>query len=384
MEHRNEDSPEDKELKIAFINGVNTAFGGSGANANRAWFTSLDRVAEAFTVIDTVPHFGLRTKGHLLKLLLALYFLPGTLFRASRVPAAEFFYKLSPLLALKLWRRLSQARPDVVIWSHHSMFIYSLLTPFSKRIFLVQDLLYIRARSLGYSRRVCRWVFGLERAFYGRASSLLVVSEGEYKILRRFVARPTALISLLDDRILAVATSEPEVKGVALISDWRRSENLHGVIQFLGSRAAVAASPDALPHIAVYGLGIDNLQMELERSGLAARCVFEYRGVYGHLREVGESTFLVPIYQGAGIKLKVLEAFANGRFVLGTKAAFAGLRPARLCGICGLVDDPSDIVACEPQGPRVREAFAKYYLRRFEDIGHAVLRLTMSRNTSGV
>jgi hypothetical protein len=300
------------------------------------------------------------------------------------LPAAELFYKLSPLLALKFWWRLSQARSDVVIWSHHSMFIYSLLTPFSRRVFLVQDLLYVRARSLGYSRRVCKWVFGLECAFYGRASCLMVLSESECKILRRFVSRPTTLISCLDARVFAEATSEPEVKGVALISDWRRSENLHGVIQFLSGRGAVAAAPDAPPHIAVYGLGIDNLQMELERSGLAARCVFEYRGVYVHLGEVGESTFLVPIYQGAGIKLKVLEAFANGRYVLGTKAAFAGLRPARLCGICGLVEQPSDISASEPQGPRVRETFAKYYLERFEDIGQAVLRLPVSRSTSAV
>jgi hypothetical protein len=384
VEHLVEDSPEDNAVKIAFINGVNTAFGGSGANANRTWLASLERIADAFTVIDTVPRFGLRTKGRLLKLLLALYFLPGTLFRASRVPVAEFFYKLSPILALKLWWRLSQARPDVVIWSHHSMFIYSLLTPFSRRVFLVQDLLYIRARSFGYSRRVCKWVFGLECAFYGRASSLMVLSESEYKILGRFVSRSTALISCLDSRVFAGATSEPEVKGVALISDWRRSENLHGVVQFLNGSGAVAVSPYAPPHIAVYGLGIDNLQMELERSGLAERCVFEYRGVYGHLGEVRESTFLVPIYQGAGIKLKVLEAFANGRYVLGTKAAFAGLRPTRLCGICALVEQPSDISASEPQGQRVREAFAKYYLRRFEDIGQVVLRLPVSRSASAV
>lgn len=384
MEHLDEDSHKDKVLKITFINGVNTAFGGSGANANRTWLASLERIAEAFTVIDTVPRFGLRTKGRLLKLLLALYFLPGTLFRASRVPAAELFYKLSPLLALKLWWRLAQARPDVVIWSHHSMFIYSLLTPFSRRVFLVQDLLYIRARSLGYSRQVCRWVFGLECTLYGRASSLMILSESECRILRRFVSRPTALISCLDARVFAGATSEPDVKGVALISDWRRSENLHGVVHFLSSSGAVAASPGAPPHIAVYGLGIDNLQMELERSGFAARCVFEYRGVYGHLGEVRESTFLVPIYQGAGIKLKVLEAFANGRYVLGTKAAFAGLRPARLFGICRLVEQPSDISASEPQGPRVREAFANYYSRRFEDIGEVVLRLPVSRSTGTV
>lgn len=376
---------EDKEMKIAFINGVNTAFGGSGANANRTWFASLDRVADVLTVIDTVPNCRLRTKGPLLKLLLALYFLPGTLFRVSRVPAAEFFYKLSPLLALKLWRSLSQARPDVVIWSHHSIFIYSLLTPFSRRVLLIQDLLYIRARSLGYSRQVCKWVFRLECALYGRASSLMVLSENEYNILKRFVSPPTSLISCLDYRAFAGATSKPEVKGVALISDWRRSENIHGAIQFFGTRAAVAASPNALPRIAVYGLGIENLQMELERSGLATRCVFEYRGVYGQLEEVRESTFLVPIYQGAGIKLKVLEAFANGRHVLGTKAAFAGLRPGRgLLGICGLVEELSDIVISEPQGAWVREVFAKYYLGRFEDIGQAVLRLHVSQSTSAV
>jgi hypothetical protein len=48
-------------------------------------------------------------------------------------------------------------------------------------------------------------------------------------------------------------------------------------------------------------------------------------GVFNELTDIKEGYFFVPIYQGAGIKRKTLEALCAGRMVVGTKAAFIGL-----------------------------------------------------------
>ena len=43
------------------------------------------------------------------------------------------------------------------------------------------------------------------------------------------------------------------------------------------------------------------------------------------MTDIAEGYFFVPIYQGAGIKRKTLEALSAGRMVVGTSAAFIGL-----------------------------------------------------------
>ena len=50
----------------------------------------------------------------------------------------------------------------------------------------------------------------------------------------------------------------------------------------------------------------------------------------------------MPIYQGAGIKLKTIEALASKRFVLGTKAAFIGLHPWIISKVIKITDSLND------------------------------------------
>ncbi len=362
------EAADERRPDVLFVNGVNSAFGGSGANANRNWLASISRIARNVTVIDSVPTFRFKRMGYPLKAILAVYFMPGTMFRFSRFPGLELFHKLSPICAVRLWMTAWKARPDLIVFSGQNMFVYSLLFPKRKRIFLIQDLLYIRAKSLAFPRTLCRLLFLLECALYRRAAKLTVLSEGERRLLARFVDGSISLISCLDSEVEVDPGVDGGTGAVALISDWRRPENRHGVVAFLSGAPPVAASVDVPPFV-LYGLGIESLRDVIMKSGLDGRYRFVYRGVYGALSDVHEDLFLVPIYHGAGIKMKVLEALNAGRYVVGTPGAFLGLKRHRLADVSRVVRSPEDIMPIGTDRHLVQDRFREYYFRRFEQLG---------------
>ncbi len=359
---------DERRPDVLFVNGVNSAFGGSGANANRNWLASIRRVARCVTVFDSVPTFGVKRMGYPLKAILAVYFMPGTVFRFSRFPGLELLHKLSPICAVRLWMTVRKARPDLMVFSGQNVFLYSLLFPKAKRVFLIQDLLYIRAKSLAFPRVLCKLLFQVERALYRRAAKLTVLSQGERRILARFVDASISLVSCLDVEV-AVDTGVTGGGGaVALISDWRRPENRHGVVAFFSGGPAGAACANVPPFV-IYGLGIESLREVIVKSGLDGRYRFVYHGAYGALSDVREDVFLVPIYHGAGIKMKVIEALNAGRYVVGTPGAFLGLKRHRLGDVSRVVCNPEDIAAFEADRRMVQDRFRGYYFGCFQQLG---------------
>ncbi len=365
------DAADVRRPDVLFVNGVNSAFGGSGANANRNWLASIRRMARRVTVFDSVPTFGFKRMGYPLKAILAVYFMPGTIFRFSRFPGLELLHKLSPICAVRLWMAARKAQPDLIVFSGQNALLYSFIFPKAKRVFLIQDLLYIRAKSLAFPRVLCRLLFHVERALYRRAAKLTVLSEGERRILARFVDASISLISCLDVEVKVETGVTGGAGEVALISDWRRPENRHGVIAFFSGDSAGTACSDVPPFV-IYGLGIESLREVIVKSGLDGRYRFVYRGVYGALSDVREDIFLVPIYHGAGIKMKVIEALNAGRYVVGTPGAFLGLKRHRLVDVSRVVRNPEEIANFEADRRVVQDRFRRYYFRNFQQLGDAL------------
>jgi hypothetical protein len=366
---------------VLFVNGINTVFGGSGRGTLQVWCRSLRAHTSDLRLLSAVPHFGFKKKGFALKALLGLYFLPGTFFRLSRFPFFEFFYKLSPLLLLRIRREAGRFRPEVVILSQHTMFLYSFLFERSRRHFLIHDLLYIRARSLGYSRALCKALFKFEVLLYRNAAHLMVLSEQERRVLKRFSPLPISLISCIDRESPASLIQRswerveaPESQAIAIVSDWRRPENRHGVIEFF-SASKLHPSVDGPREFVIYGLGAEQLRDAIGQSEVGESYFFKFLGPYLSISEIAEEIFLVPIYQGSGIKTKVLEAFLAGRFVIGTRGAFLGLKMARMKDICSKVSGPHQIRVHHVLPRRVVDLFSSYYFSEYSDLGSTLAAL---------
>lgn len=358
--------------EILIVNGINTSKGGSGSHLLSTWTNSLDKHGKKYCVFNTVPIFPKFSSAYFKKIILALYFMPGTFLRVFRLPLFELFYKISPFLIWNFVSIVRMRKPAHVLFSHHAVFFLSCFWKREKTHYIIHDLLYRRARSLGFNRRISKFVFWVECHIYRRAASLLCLSFQERRILSCFGFNRLQLISSYQ---LDGANYPPETYdsgSVALVSDWRRHENIHGLAAFFDrpceKHEEVAG---ILPVFKVYGFESASACGVLENLPEAtSKLIVEDRGFYRNHSEIFEGIFLVPIYQGAGIKIKVLEAFRNRRYVLGTRGAFEGLPRRWLIDVSAVMASLNDL----PQGvvevnPDAFDEFEVRYQANFKELG---------------
>jgi hypothetical protein len=318
--------------QLILVNGVNVHFGGSGKDSLSFWTKSFLKKNIMYDLHNTVPIFFFKKNSIYYKVALFLYFLPGSFFRILPTVFFEFFYKISLISIFKAFLLFKKKPEQKIIFSHHSVFYLSFFVKKYRRIFLIHDLLFIRSWSFLKIKKLKKIIFKFEIWFYKRAELLLVLSYQEKRILSKFLPQRLILISSVDlgppdnsifKKIDMENNSESSV--YAVVSDWRRKENRHGILNFLNQN-------DCLTYIGapvtfkIYGYNSSNLCRSLGFiSNPKIRII--NMGEFSSFQSIECRYFFIPIYQGAGIKLKTLEAFRNCRYVIGTKEAFLGFPP---------------------------------------------------------
>lgn len=357
---------------ILIVNGINTGKGGSGAHLLDTWVRSMDRHGRKHCTLDTVLAWPGSNGAVLRAGLLALYFLPGTLLRVFRLPLFELAYKVSPFLLWKFLRAVTKHAPEHVLFSHHAVFYLSLFFSRERSHFIVHDLLYRRSRSLGYGRRLSKFVFWAECRLYMRAASLVCLSCHEERILRRFGFRRLQLLSSYASESAISPPASYDFRHLALVSDWRRPENVHGAKTFFQQTPSTCeATEGAMIYCSIYGFESDAVGgMLAGHPGAASKFNLESKGFYKDHSLIPEGVFLIPIYQGAGIKIKLLEALRHRRFVLGTPGAFEGLPRCWLEGVATMVNSIDDLTRLKVEvDPLAFARFEERYTERFRELG---------------
>ncbi len=357
---------------ILIVNGVNTGKGGSGAHSLSTWLRSLDRFGKMYHTLDTIPAWP-RIRGDVLRAsLMAFYFLPGTLLRVFRLPLFELIYKTSPILLWKFLRAVRCYRPKHVIFSHHAIFYLSFFIRREGAHFIIQDLLYRRSRSLGFSRRLSKLVFMAECVLYRRAASLLCLSYQEERILRRFGLERIQMLSCFATDSQINPPANYDLRNIAIVSDWRRRENIHGLRTFFQQAPSIKTeAEDGLIDCKIYGFNSEGAGGML--SGLPGACTkfnADVRGFFKDHSDIPEGIFLIPIYQGAGIKLKLLDALKHRRYVFGTPGAFEGLPRHWLTEVSTVVRSLDDLAKVKIEVDS--QSFARFeqkYSERFRELG---------------
>lgn len=309
---------------LLFVNGVNTHYGGSVKGAINVWKKSLNDENITHSFFDVVPNLKFKNKNYLYLCLLAIYFFPGTFFRIFNLPIFEFLYKVSPFLIFSFLSVKRKFKSSKIIFSHHSIFFLAIFSNKRQRIFLIQDLLYIRAKSRGASKRIQRIYFSIELFIYKYSSVLFVISYHEQRILKRFLDSEINLISSWSTYSMV---NEPRYfpSKVAVISDWRRPENIHGALKYFNEGTNSLRFKEIA--FKFYGFESNVIMKQIKSINRNSNISILDGGTFTDLSNIEEGFFFVPIYQGAGIKLKTIEGIALNRVVIGTKAAFIGLPP---------------------------------------------------------
>jgi polysaccharide biosynthesis protein PslH len=182
-----------------------------------------------------------------------------------------------------------------------------------------------RALTPGWARAWGRWqaMRALERRLLPRADAVLCVSDDDARLLAGRAARVLVVPNGVDDDLFGVDPGLPQDERVLFFGRLDYAPNAHGLERMLREvwPGVAAARPGAVLRIAGAGPAA-----RLEAAARRAKRV-EVLGFVPDLRAELERArvIAVPVWQGGGTRLKVLEGLAAARPVVGTTLGVAGI-----------------------------------------------------------
>lgn len=322
--------------RILFINGIRSDISSGGNTATQTLLRSLRTRCLVKEVIfapnlsrESMPIFTLKT-------------LPAGLFiawhRFSRDIWLEFFSRFSPWLLIRLVWNYWNYQPKILIFNHHSTFIFAYIFLLRKRILIWHDIPSVKAGRHSLRTRLDKYIcIIMERSFLKMNINSWVISVTEYKFLKKFYKCSPKIFPALDHKP-SLRTHKIKDNHWLMIGNWDRNENRSGATEFYLSYA------DLVKHIEISNQG----SFTIAGNGSSTFLNYLYQihphvkklkikalDRYGNLIEFNELALIAPIREGAGIKLKTLEAWSSNIPVIGTQQAFSGL-PMHLWELGGI------------------------------------------------
>lgn len=249
----------------------------------------------------------------------------------------EFFSRFSPWLLFLLIFKYYSFRPDIMIFNHHCTFIFSKFF-FINKILIWHDVPNLKFINLNIRKskdRIICIIF--ERFFLKGVSQSWVLSFTEHKFIKRFYKTKSLIFSAID--------YEPNFRKAKIINNawllvgnWNRTENCNGATNFFLSYLQLGNTVnfDFNSKFTIAGTGASSFLEKLIQLNHNFQAInIQALDSYGSLSEFNHSALLAPINEGAGIKLKTLEAWSCDMPVVGTAQAFSGL-PSKIWKLGGI------------------------------------------------
>jgi glycosyltransferase involved in cell wall biosynthesis len=219
----------------------------------------------------------------------------------------------------------------------------------------LQSLAYFnRYRSLsGVSRQkfkaLISWMrmLNYEEKMLRRFSGVVVLTRPEREFLERYVPEvrvyehPTGV----DSEFFCCGPERPYADSLVFVGNFRHAPNLSGIIWFLKQAWPKIRRRYSSARLSIVGANPPSALQELDgQNGVTVTGWVD--DVRPFLRRA--AVFVAPIFDGVGLRGKVLEAWAMERPVVGTRLAFEGLT-SKDGTICFMADDAETFAAraCE-------------------------------------
>jgi hypothetical protein len=248
----------------------------------------------------------------------------------SYLYTALFFF-LFPLYTRRLSLRViyflikNQYRYKYIFLDYAQVFIYSLFIKNKNKIILnVQDvnmLKYHRA----YKKKpllffIKSQLIYTEAFFFKKANFINVVSLKDKKLIKYFYKKDAVAVLPKDIFLkdLCCDNINTNYDQFLFIGAWNRHENTDGLVWFIKE---VHPLLDKKYSFVIAGSNLpDHVKQNLPANFFAAGFVEDLDNLIKQ-----SSAVISPLFLGAGIKFKVLDAFANGCRVIGTPVAFESI-----------------------------------------------------------
>lgn len=311
--------------RVLFVNGIRSDIP-SGGN------TATETLLRYLTMRCTVEVFSISPDRDLeSKIVFAIKSFPAGLlvafYRFWRRRWLEFFARFSPWLLVSMLFKYFFYKPDVLIFNHHCTFLFSYFF-LSKKILVWHDVPSTKVSKGGDRHLLDRYLCThLEHSFLERATQSWILSFTEQKFLRRFYAHKSCIFPALDSSP-NLPRKNIERNSWLLVGNWSRIENCSGAIEFFLAYVQLvgAVNDDLRGKFTIAGSGASNFLKNLLHLNSDLHILdINALNHFDNLSQFSQLALLAPIKDGAGIKLKTLEAWSCNIPVIGTAQAFSGL-----------------------------------------------------------
>lgn len=275
---------------------------------------------------------------------------------------APFFYPVfTGRISMRVLKQLcrDKNKSSLIILNFSQVFLYSFFLWKRNMVLVCHDVIYqnYRRRSGWLYGLLARWVYLSEYMILHMCRGrVFCLSKKDVRILRAVYGIEANVVDWgLDNLLDRVNRLSREVNG-ARIKDlkyfcffgaWSRPENAEGLIWFIDS-----VLPKLNPEIKICVIG-SGMPSKLTKKIAGSPQIFDLgflENPYPVLRD--SIALLAPLFVGAGVKIKCLEAISCGVPVVGTNVALEGLR--------GLVD--GQFVLCQTESEFVTATNAMFAL----------------------
>ena len=345
---------------VLFIHGINSRHGGANQEVLISWVQQLRDEFDKVSVFHIDPWFISRTT-RIRAFFSILWYLPGSFFRLFHNPIFEYLYKLSPFTLISFLMQYIRISPTVVIFNHHSVFYLSLIIPKKKRIYISHDSLYKKSNIYSSLNALKKYIFNMEMMILSKATKIFFLSYHEHRFFNQYLSDKCTLIRGATSNLIPYY-GKYNPYDIAIIGDWRRPINIRGLLEFFDNYSPVKLLLDKKYSFTIYGINSVEAYSLVKQRNVNSHVSFHLGGIYKDFKDIPQGFIFVPVYEGAGIKSKVIESLINSRIVIGTSKAFVGIPWALLVNNSCTVSTITDIFDLSKVNhtPLSSDAFLKY------------------------
>lgn len=246
------------------------------------------------------------------------------------------FTKRFNLHILEYLRKIAP-KYDVLYFDFIQVALYSLYINHPCKIVRCHDIMAQKFSRKG--KFFCSWIKRTERKILKSAKYVFVPSKKDSEIvLQEYGIKTEYTNEYLHDFIFPSAIENK--KSFLFFGLWSRKENLDGLVWFI-KNVFPLLDGNIKNSLFVMGGGLskENQEIYLKPNKI------NYLGFVedSYARIVQSTAVIVPLFIGAGVKVKVLDSFTTGTPVIGTDVAFEGI--PEIGGLTNLVVSAEDFAA---------------------------------------